>query len=146
MAYQYLNMNVKNPETGEQGMWYYTGMTATQIAVATESGGGTYREVEGEVPDTSDPTADNTKAIQQIKAAYSDDYPSKPVDPGSGMVGVIAQTAAYGDLGEVLAAPKEVTIPPSAIVLPEIKPSWAWLGIAAVAALLLMPKWKGAKA
>jgi len=140
MAYQYYNANVVNPDTGEKGMWYYTGMTDTQIAVAAESGGGTYREVEGDVPDASDPAADNTKAIQQIKAAYSDDYPSNPVDPGSGMVGVIAQTAAYGDLGEVLAEPK------ATIKLPEGKPSWAWLGIAAVAALLLMPKRKGAKA
>jgi len=140
MAYQYFNANVKNPVTGEQGIWYYTGMTDTQIAAAAESGGGTYREVKGEVPDISAPTADNTKAIQQIKAAYSDDYPSNPVDPGSGMVGVIAQTAAHGDLGEVLAEPKATIKPPGG------NPSWARLGIAAVAALLLMPKRKGAKA
>jgi len=139
MAYQYFNANVVNRETGEQGMWYYTGMTDAQVAAASIAGGGTYREVEGDVPDASDPAADNTAAIQQIKAAYSNDYPSNPVEPGAGMVGVTAQTIAYGDLGEVLAEPKQVSTPQVST------PSWMWMGIVAVGALLLMPKRKRAK-
>ena len=134
MAYQYFNANVVNPKTGEQGMWYYTGMTDAQVAAASISTNEKYREVEGDVPDA---TTGDPKAVAQIKAAYSQDYPSQPVDPGFGMVQVLAQTTAFGDFGEVLAEPKAI---------PAIKPSWAWLGVVAVGALLLMPKRKGARA
>ena len=140
MAYQYFNANVVNPKTGEQGMWYYTGMTDAQVAAASISTSERYREVEGDVPDA---TTGDPKAIAQIKAAYSQDYPSQPVDPSSGMVQVLAQTTAFGDFGEVLAEPKAMVEP---VVKPAIKPSWVWLGAMAIGAVLLMSKQKRTRA
>ena len=129
MAYQYFNANVKDPVTGEQGMWYYTGMTDTQMAVAAMSSGGTYREVAGDVPN-----AYTAEGKAQIKEAYSSDYPSEPISPDTG-VQLLAQTAERGQFGEVLGETKEIKTAKRAPTLPI-----AGIGLVLLAVLLFARK------
>lgn len=77
MATQYFNYNVKNPNTGEQGMWYYTDMTTEQATDAAARDAGTYRAVEGDVPLMIGEQQDMT--TEQFYQTYNNDYPSIPI-------------------------------------------------------------------
>jgi len=77
MATQYYNANVVNPDTGERGMWYYTDMTTAQAADATAAGGGTYRSVEGNIPEMTSERQDMT--TEQFSQTWRNDYPSIPI-------------------------------------------------------------------
>uniref|UniRef100_A0A6M3KLW5 Uncharacterized protein n=1 Tax=viral metagenome TaxID=1070528 RepID=A0A6M3KLW5_9ZZZZ len=86
MATQYYNANVYNRDTGEKGMWYYSGMDEAQAQAAANAGGGTYRQVEGDIPDYSGGLYPG--AGEAMRPTYNNDYsgvitPITPITPSS---------------------------------------------------------------
>jgi len=79
MAVQYYSANYVNPDTGERGIWYYSDRSVESAAEIVAAGGGTYRYVEGDLPDMSGPEPDLT--TEEFRQRYRNDYPSVAITP-----------------------------------------------------------------